>query len=100
MGDDKWQGPKVCISCGRINCLKSVQCVTPASPFPAELVERVRAQVLGPGAAEAALSVVAEWLRSDEVRKRVIRALEQTDTFDSMHTMADAVLAAVLEGAK
>ena len=94
----------------------------PASSFPPELVERaIREPEECPeefldaenievwmrgrqNGVRSALSVVAEWLRSDEVRERAcIEAQEAADAYTEMdltgwRKVSDAVLAAALEG--
>ena len=84
----------------------------PASPFPPELVERVESTLKNywnsrgrvDVQATQVISVVAEWLRSDEVRERAcIEAQEAADAYTEMdltgwRKVSDAVLAAALEG--
>lgn len=87
---------KMCIQCGRIACLGTGPACRrgpPRSPFPPEVVERAQEAYdatfnrhAGPVFSEtlaqlhtrainAALSVIADYLRSEEARERVARHL-------------------------
>ena len=79
----------------------------PASPFPAELVERIEEALRDCDSRESygsvarhVGSVVAKWLRSAEARARVHSVLLDLEDCAMTDSAVDAVLAAVLEGAK
>ena len=77
--------------------------VPPTSPFPAEVVERAEDALVHVGGASfmapVALSIIADYLRSEEARELIMQALWEElreTTHGECGRAADAVIAALL----
>lgn len=105
-----WSGPeselsraRICPGCAQTTLFEDCPLRSESSvlPFPPEVVERAHAMVAhrqsagsAHDGADIALSVVADYLRSDEVREWVASALD--GLADEVDTAADAVISALL----